>query len=88
MGGEGYEPNITLIRNDAGQDAAMASDGVWTGWHSVDTLNRVFAGEQPAPQGIGFTAIDRDHNLPPEGEGFQTQIDYRSIYLGVWGVEG
>jgi ribose transport system substrate-binding protein len=85
MGSEGFAANINLIKTHGGQSAAMASDQTWLGWAGADTLNRLFAGTPPAPEGIGFTAVDIDHNLPPDGVNFTSPVNFRTDYQAVWG---
>lgn len=86
MGSEGFAANLNLIRDKRGQAAAMASDQAWIGWAAADTMNRVFAGQPPAPAGIGFKAIDADHNLPARDQDYHTSVDFRAAYKAVWGV--
>ncbi len=84
VGSEGFEANLNLIREKRGQSVAFASDQQWIGWSAADTLNRVFAGGQPAPAGIGFKLIDATHNMPASGD-YHSAIDYKSAYKAVWG---
>lgn len=86
VGNEGAAPNIALIREDKGQTAAIAFSFGWSGWAAVDTLNRSFAGEPAVPEGLGLQAVDRGHNLPAPGEGYEVPVDYRQAYLDVWGT--
>jgi ribose transport system substrate-binding protein len=83
IGGEGFAPNLDLIRGNLGQDAAMAFPANWTGWDSVDTMNRLFAGEPNANSGNGWRIIDADLNMPAEG-GYEPDVDYRSAYTAIW----
>lgn len=85
VGGEGYRANIDLIRTGRGQTAAMAFPTVWAGWATADTMNRMFAGVKAAPEGLGFQAVDRGHNLPRAGRGWQAPVDFRAAYKAVWG---
>lgn len=92
VGGEGLPSNMDLIR-DGQQDAAVAFPHEWTGWASIDTLNRLFDGTDPADlpdSGIGWQIVDADHNLPDSGP-YVPQvdgevIDFRAAYEQVWGV--
>jgi ribose transport system substrate-binding protein len=86
MGGEGFPSNIQLIRDNKGQDAAAAYSVPWMGYAAVDTLNSVFNGQKPQDSGIGLKLIDHDHNLPPPGKGYETDIDFRAAYLKAWGI--
>lgn len=84
VGGEGLESNMALIRGRGGQSADVAYDVGWTAWAAADTLNRLFAGEDAAvPQGLGFTAVDLEHNMPESGA-FAAKTDFRSGYKKVW----
>jgi ribose transport system substrate-binding protein len=84
IGSEGFEANLNLIRQKRGESVAFASDQAWIGWGAADALNRVFAGGQPAPAGIGFKLIDADHNMPASGD-YHSAIDFKSVYKAVWG---
>jgi ribose transport system substrate-binding protein len=86
MGGEGFPTNIQLIRDNKGQDGACGSSAPWLGYAAVDTLNSVFHGQAPQDSGVGVTLIDREHNLPPQGKGFESKVDFRSAYLKAWGI--
>jgi ribose transport system substrate-binding protein len=84
FGAEGYAPTADLVR--AGQVAGgVAVPADWQGWAAVDTLNRVFAGQKPADQGLGFQAWDKTHNLGASG-GYQPKVDYQAAYKQAWGV--
>lgn len=86
MGGDGLPSNMDLIRNGT-ETAAVAFPHEWTGWASIDTLNRVFAepGERIPDSGIGWTLIDKEHNLPASGP-FEPEQDFKASYKQVWGV--
>jgi ribose transport system substrate-binding protein len=84
VGGEGDAANLDLIRDGAGQSAAIGVDLGWAAWAAMDTLNRIFAGANLVPNGYGFTAVDAGHNLPPKGQQFQSRVDFRSIYTKTW----
>jgi ribose transport system substrate-binding protein len=86
IAGEGYPSNIQLIRDKKGQDAANAYPNVWTGYAAVDTLNSVLHGQKPQDSGIGWKLIDREHNLPPPGKGYEPDQDFRTAYKKAWGV--
>ncbi len=87
IAGEGFPSNIQLIRDNKGQDAANAFPAAWTGYASIDTMNSVFHGEKPHDSGIGYKLIDREHNLPPPGKGYEPEIDFRAAYKKAWGVK-
>jgi ribose transport system substrate-binding protein len=82
-GGSGYGAEIDLIR--AGQvDAVTAHDPEWLGWAAIDNTNRLFNGQPAAPQGIGFVIVDKDHNMPPAGQPYQSKVDYKAAYTNIW----
>jgi ribose transport system substrate-binding protein len=85
MGGEGFQPELDLMRNHAGVSAVMISPSDWTGWAAVDTLNSLFQGKAPAYSGLGWQLVDPTHNLPASGP-WVSPIDFRSIYKKAWGV--
>lgn len=86
IAGEGFPSNVQLIRDNRGQDAANAFPAVWTGYAAVDSLNSVFHDQKPQDSGIGYRLIDRDHNLPAPGKGYEASKDFRSAYKKAWGV--
>jgi len=86
-GGVGGEAAMDLIRQDAGIDAAFVYDIEWEGYHAIDTMNRLFAGQEPVPSGVGVGMVDRENNLPPAGESWTTDVDFKSAYRGAWGVD-
>jgi ribose transport system substrate-binding protein len=86
MGGEGFAAELDLIR----QGKITATNGIsskWTGWASIDTMNSVFADKKPVDSGIGWTMVDKDHNLPASGD-YTPPIDYQAAYQKAWGVSG
>jgi ribose transport system substrate-binding protein len=88
VGGEGSSSNLDLIRQgDSGITAEYAYPTAWSGWALTDSMNRHFAGEPVAAQGIGFQMIDKDHNLPATaGTEMTPPIDYQAVYKKSWGV--
>ena len=86
VGGDGLPSAIDYIRSGV-SDAEVAFPHEWTAWASIDTMNRLFAGDDEyADTGIGWTLIDADHNLPASG-GFTPPIDFKAAFKKVWGVE-
>jgi ribose transport system substrate-binding protein len=86
IGGEGFPSNIALIHENKGQDAACAYPSQWVGWATVDALSSLFHGEKPRDSGAGLKLIDRDHNLPAVGKGYEPTTDFRSAYKKAWGL--
>jgi ribose transport system substrate-binding protein len=85
MGGEGFQPELDLIRNHQGVNAVMISPSDWTGWAAIDTMNSLFRHEKPAYSGLGWQLVDATHNLPPSGP-WVSPVDFKSIYKKAWGV--
>jgi ribose transport system substrate-binding protein len=84
MGGEGYTPELDLLRQ--GKITAVnifASD--WEGWAAIDTMNSVFRKTPPADSGLGWVMADAQHNVPASGA-FEPPINYRAQYRKAWGV--
>jgi len=85
MGGEGFQPELDLIRTHQGVNAVMISPSDWTGWAAIDTLNSLFLGQKPAYSGLGWQLVDPTHNLPASGP-WVSPIDFKAIYKKAWGV--
>jgi ribose transport system substrate-binding protein len=85
MGGEGFSPELDLMRNGQGVNAVMTAPSDWTGWAAVDTLNSVFLGKAPAESGLGWQLVDKTHNLPASGA-YRSPVDYQAVYKKAWGI--
>jgi ribose transport system substrate-binding protein len=85
MGGEGFQPELDLIRNHAGVNAVMISPSDWTGWAAIDTMNSLFRKEKPAFSGLGWQLVDPTHNMPASGP-WQSPVDFKAIYKKAWGI--
>ena len=85
MGGEGFQPELDLIRNHQGVSAVMISPSDWTGWAAVDTMNSLFRNEKPAFSGLGWQLVDATHNLPASGP-WESPVDFKAIYEKAWGI--
>lgn len=88
-GGEGYPNNFGLIRQGI-QTFSVAVPYVWVGMAQADNVNRILAGQNPKDmpsEGAGFEYVDKDHNLPPEGQIFAPSLDFKSAYLRVWNAK-
>jgi ribose transport system substrate-binding protein len=84
MGGEGYAPEIDLLR--AGKITAVnVVSAEWESWAAIDAINSVFRHEAPVDSGFGWTMTDRKHNLPASG-GPEPSIDYKAGFEKAWGV--
>jgi ABC-type sugar transport system substrate-binding protein len=80
-------PSLESIR--AGEQAAsVGPPQVWEGWAAMDTLNRIFAGEDPVEQNLPIRLITAENvDSVPEGESWDGDVDYRTEYRRIWGVE-
>jgi ribose transport system substrate-binding protein len=86
MGGAGYAPNVTLVRNERGQSAGVGFAAGWEGFAAADVVIRVLNREPVLSSGIGIQVWDAQHNLPPAGKEYTPPIAYRSAYYKAWGV--
>ena len=85
MGGEGFQPELDLMRAHQGVNAAMIAPSDWTGYAAIDTMNSLFRHQKPAYSGLGWQLVDAQHNLPATGP-FTSNINYKAIYEKAWGV--
>jgi ribose transport system substrate-binding protein len=85
MGGEGFAPELDLIRTKKGMTAVNIIASDWVGWAAVDTLNSLFLGKAPADSGIGWTLADAEHNVPASGP-FVPPVDFKAAYKKAWGL--
>src|SRR6266536_1389396 len=85
MGGEGFQPELDLMRAHQGVNGAMIAPSDWTGFASIDTMNSLFRHQKPAYSGLGWQLVDATHNLPASGP-FVSSINYKAIYEKAWGV--
>ena len=86
VAGEGYAPNLQLIRDNGGLNADPAHSGKQEAWAAVDEMNRYFHGMPMVPEGIGFQFVDATHNMPAAGQDYTPQVNYQAEYLKLWGV--
>lgn len=85
MGGEGFLPELDLLRSNHGVSAVNVTPSDWTGWAAIDSINSLFAGQAPVDSGLGQILLDKQHNLPASGP-YVPAIDFKSIYKKAWGV--
>jgi ribose transport system substrate-binding protein len=85
MGGEGFAPELDLLRAGQGVNAVNIAPSDWTGWASIDTLNSLFTGKPVADSGLGWQLVDKGHNLPPAGP-FVPSVDFKAAYKKAWGL--
>ena len=85
MGGEGFAPELDLLRAGQGVNAVNIAPSDWTGWAAVDTMNSLFTDAPVADSGLGWQLVDKQNNLPPSGP-FVPSVDFKAIYKKAWGV--
>jgi ribose transport system substrate-binding protein len=84
-GGEGYQPNMDLVRGGI-QSTGAGYEAGWEGWCGADDFIYLFAKQRPRVCGVGVMAYDLNHNLAPKGQNFSTRLDYEQAYKKSWGV--
>ena len=88
MGGEGFAPELDLIRQGK-VTAVNIISSTWTGWASADTLNSVVPGQGSVPTAASAGSIaDKDHNVPaqPPAPSYVPTVDFKAEYAKAWGV--
>lgn len=85
VGGEGYPPNLELIQQGAGQDAAVYQAADWFGWAAVDTLSRVLNDQEAQPSGIGLQLVDAEHLPVLVDDQVEPPVDFKALYRETWG---
>lgn len=85
MGGEGFAPELDLLRANQGVNAVNIAPSDWTGWAAVDSMNSLFNGTEPVDSGLGWQLVDKRNNLPKSGP-FIPAVDFKAIYKKAWGV--
>jgi len=85
MGGEGFAPELDLLRSGQGVNAVNIAPSDWTGWAAVDTMNSLFTDVPAADSGLGWQLVDKDNNVPANGP-FVPKVDFKAIYKKAWGV--
>jgi ribose transport system substrate-binding protein len=80
--------NLEFIRQSRIQAATIGYPLEWAGWAAVDQLNRALQDEPVLgfdETGIRFKLITKE-NLPPQGESWTGDLDFRSEYRDLWGL--
>ena len=85
MGGEGFAPELDLLRAGQGVNAVNIAPSDWTGWAAVDTMNSLFTKAPVADSGLGWQLVDKANNLTPSGP-FVPKVDFKATYKPAWGV--
>lgn len=65
IAGSGFPANVELIRKGQGQDAGFAYDMGYETWAAADMINRLLAGEEQGPSGVGIAVFDAENGLRP-----------------------
>jgi ribose transport system substrate-binding protein len=86
VGTEGFAQNITLIRDQDGEAAAVPDGWNWLAWGAVDTVLRLLDHQPTVYEGPGPQVVDATHNLPPVGQAYTGPVDYQALYEKAWGV--
>lgn len=85
MGGEGFAPELDLLRAGQGVNAVNIAPSDWTGWAAVDTMNSLFTKAPVADSGLGWQLVDKQNNLTAQGP-FVPKVDFKASYKKAWGV--
>ncbi len=85
MGGEGFAPELDLLRANQGVSAVEITPSEWTAYAAVDTLNSLFTGKPAADSGLGWQFVDKNHGLPQSGP-YVPKVNFKADYKKAWGV--
>ena len=85
MGGEGFAPELDLLRSGQGLNAVNIAPSDWTAYAAIDTLNSLFSGKPIAESGLGWQLVDKQQGLPASGPYIPT-VDFKAAYKKAWGV--
>jgi ribose transport system substrate-binding protein len=85
-GGEGYPPNLQLIRESGGQTCAFAIDITDVGYPTLDALNRLLDHKPVLDEHVGILLIDKQHNLSriPSSNLYNGFFPYAAYYTKLW----
>jgi ribose transport system substrate-binding protein len=80
----GIAPAIDFVRK--GEEAATVGFSYeWAGWGVMDNLNRIFSGDEPVDQDIPIRLITEENiDSIPEGEPWDSGVDYPAEYTKLW----
>ncbi len=89
VGGECSNEALDMIRSGSGMNACLGYQASMEGYGAVNYLVNIFAGKDPSKlnNGIGFQAVDKDHNLPAKGSPFTSPVDLDAVYNRLWGIK-
>jgi ribose transport system substrate-binding protein len=85
----GIAENLQFIRDGQSQTADVSWDNKYSGWAALDQWFRYLAKQpfvEPHGEGIPQLLLDAT-NVGTNPDNWTTQIDYRSKYLKLWGVQ-
>jgi len=85
MGGEGFAPELDLLRANQGVSAVEITPSEWTAYAAVDTLNSLFTGKPAADSGLGWQFVDKNNGLPQSGP-YVPKVNFKADYKKAWGV--
>jgi ribose transport system substrate-binding protein len=82
---DGSPDGLDLVRNGQVAVETGGQSYEWWGYAVMDSLNRLFAGEDVVDQGLGWQPVDADHNLPAEpGSPVEAPFDVPAHYEAIW----
>ena len=78
-------PRRTLTSARAVQIVATISWGLeWLAWAGVDECNRALNDEEVGVNATSIQLTTKD-NVPPEGQGYEVDLDYKAKFKELWG---
>jgi len=93
--GYGMQSHEVEAIREGVQSASVGISQRWGAWAMIDSLNRLFAGEEPVEHNLPvrlFTEENIDDlptlSLEEGGSAWTGDIDWQSVYLEIWGVDG
>lgn len=85
VGADGTPDGIDLVSNGQVAVETGAHSFDWYAFATMDSLNRIFAGEPVVDQGLGYQPVDQDHNLPDTpGSPVEAPFDVVTTYTEIW----
>lgn len=84
FGGQGLPETLTMVRDGRLAAISSARSPGWAAYAALDNINRALNDEPTVPQGLSYTVIDKDHNLPSEGDAYPGPVDWQSAYEDIW----
>jgi ribose transport system substrate-binding protein len=85
VGGSGEADEQDFVRSGKLKAITGAHDAQWMGWGAMDEINRALQGKPSVPEGVGPIVETQGHNVPPQGAGFVSPINYQAAYHKIWG---